>query len=246
MGFSRCIALKFSQFSSRSGFKFGCIPLKQRSYMKQNLLQLFSSITFTQHFRYCCPKEEPRGCSVTRNTFIISQSEKTGSYRVISWVKSEKAKHPWAQRMADVTLTTLAGLLRSREAHQGAVLIRGAVTATQSPAPVTSLVTLSYFSGSKHYQNAFLPQRGTRGWTGASRSTRTKRGCTNQSSQADPSPQPTKALQLLHALKSSQHKPQECWLRTESASPIHGSWKLSYSTTNSTRPSNPPASPSLF
>lgn len=30
------------------------------------------------------------------------------------------------------------------------------------------------------------------------------------------------------------------------ASPIHGSWNLSYSTTYSMRPSNPPASPSLF
>lgn len=62
--------------------------------MKQNLLQLFSSITFTQHFWYCCPKEEPRSCSMTCNTFIISQSEKTGSYKVISWVGLKRQNTP--------------------------------------------------------------------------------------------------------------------------------------------------------
>lgn len=66
----------------------------KKTYTKQNLLQLFSSITFTQHFWYCCPKEDPQGCSVTRNTFIISQSEKTGSYRVISWVSLKRQNTP--------------------------------------------------------------------------------------------------------------------------------------------------------
>lgn len=96
-------------------------PWKKKSYTKQNLLQLFSSITFTQHFWYCCPKEDPRGCSVTRNTFIISQSEKTGSYRVISWVSLKRQNTPGSQNGRSDPAHP-RWLLRSREAQQGAVL----------------------------------------------------------------------------------------------------------------------------
>lgn len=125
--------------------------------------------------------------------------------------KSEKAKHPRAQRIAAVTLPTLAGLLRSPEAHQGAVL-----TASHTkPAPGTSSVTLSYLSGSKHYQNTFLPQGGTWGWTGASDPQEKTRLHQPVLPGWPFSTEPIKALWLLHALKTSQCKPQQRWLRTE-------------------------------
>lgn len=127
--------------------------------------------------------------------------------------KSEKAKHLQAQRTADVTLPTLAGLLRGAERPCAHTRCSDSHT---NPAPLTSLVTLSYLSGNKLYRNVFLPQRGTWGWTGASRSTRKKWGCTSQCSQPDPSHTAQQGLVVVSCLKTSQCKPQQCWLRTES------------------------------
>lgn len=151
--------------------------------MKQNLLQLFSSITFTQHFWYCCPKEEPRRCSVTCNTFIISQSEKTGSYRVISWVSLKRQNTPRAQRTAD----SAHPCWFTEELRGGPVLTRGTVTATESHAPVTSIVTLNYFLGANSNKMCSFHREGTEAELGSQRSTRRKWGCTSQCSQADPS-----------------------------------------------------------
>lgn len=118
--------------------------------MKQNLLQPFSSITFTQHFWYCCLKEEAQVCATTHNTFIISQSEKIGWYVVTSWVSPKRQNPLLTQRMADLILSTVAGLLRNWEIDQVVVSTHDAMKAAGRCALIISLVRISYFSGSKH------------------------------------------------------------------------------------------------
>lgn len=156
MGLSRCIILNFSHFSSRSRFQIWPHPFKKTPYRKQNLLQPFSSITFPQHFWYCCPKEEALVCSKTSNTFIVSQSKKIGSYMVISWVSPKRQKPLLTQRMADSILSTLAGFLRNWEIDQLVVFTHESMKATQRCALINFL-RICYFSGSTHYQNALLP-----------------------------------------------------------------------------------------
>lgn len=150
--------------------------------MKQNLLQLFSSITFTQHFWYCCPKEEPRGCCDMQHIHHFPERE--------NWLvqgdllaKSEKAKLPRAQSAADVTLPTLAGLLSSPEAQQGAVLTHS----SQSPWYFPSHTELP---GWEQRLPTHIPS--TEGDLRLNRGLKMhkkEQGCTNQCSQADPSPQ---------------------------------------------------------
>lgn len=91
--------------------------------------------------------------------------------------------------------------------NQGAVLTWGTVTATQSHAP---LVTLNYFSGSKHYQNAFLPHTGSWGWTGP------------QDPQEGNEAAPTSAprLTLLH----SPSRPCGCFMPSRAASAKPTAW----------------------
>lgn len=153
--------------------------------MKQNLLQLFSSITFTQHFWYCCPKEEPRGCSVTCNTFIISQSEQTGSYRVISWVSLKRQNTPGhkEQQMwpCPPRLDCWGAQRPSRE-----LCSHTANKACSQNFPRHTELPLWEQTPPTHIPSTERDW----GWTGALRSTRKNKAApTNQCSQADPSPQ---------------------------------------------------------
>lgn len=177
---------------------------------------------------------------MTCNTFIIPQSENTGSYRVISWV-SLKGKTPLGTKNSRRDPALPCWFTEEPRAHQES----GSCDSDSHTKP-RSLSYTEFLLWEQTLPKCIPATDRTWGWTGASRSTRRKWGCTKQGSQADPSPQPITALRLLHALKSSQCKTPEPGSGQNPASPIHGSWNLSYSTTHSTRPSNPPASPSAF
>lgn len=250
MGLSRCIILNFSHFSSRSWFQIWPVPFRKRSYMKQNLLQPFSSITFTQNFWYCCLKEEAQVCSTTHNTFV-SQSEKIGSYVVISWVSPKRQKPLPTQRTADLSLSTLAGLLRNWEIDQLIVFTCDSMKAPRRCALIISLLRISYFSGSKH---TIKMHSFHKGWLEAklglrSTSKRSKKSsCVNQLSQADPSPpcSLSRTCGCFMPSRPASTNPRSVGSGPDPASCIHVSWNSSYSTTHSTRPTNHSCQPIFF
>lgn len=141
-----------------------------------------------------------------------------------------------------MTLPTLAGLLRSPEAQQGAVLT---ATATQSPWYFPSHTELPLWEQTlpKHIPSTERDLRLNWGL----KIHKKEQGCTNQCSQADPSPQsPSRPCGCFMPSRPGSANPSSAGSGQSPASAIHGSWNLSYSTTYSTRPSNPPASPSPF
>lgn len=128
-------------------FKFGHIPLQKGAYMKQNLLQPFSSITFTQHLGMCCLEEEawfaPRQAI---HSSFPSVTESDHTQYLLESLKRQKSL--LTRRRADLILRTLEGLLRNRGIGQLAVVTCRSMKAAQRCAFTVSLV--SYCSGSKY------------------------------------------------------------------------------------------------
>lgn len=133
--------------------------------MNQNLLQPFSSITFTQRLDSAACKG-PHGSAPPHATHSSLPQRENRITRGYLLGKSKKTKKPLpTQRAADSIPSTLAGLPRNWETDQAVAFTCDSMRTAQSCALVISLVRISSLGVNTH-QNTFLPWRGAWGSTG--------------------------------------------------------------------------------